>query len=328
MRTRRIKQDGFVVIVVLCMVVMLSVLLIAFNQESRANLQKVEDFRKSAQALNCARAGLNVAIMAVKNSRETHFDKSPENLFSSEKTIALDQGQCSLTVSEETGKININHLKEENGKLNRMSIDHLLRLIDMVNLDGAGDFRIDYSIVPSIIDWTDSDDEVTTLPFIKHRNQGAESGYYGRSSTAHKCRNAPVETVEELIGVKGMSPEVLERLRGYLTVYGDGKINLNSASGFVLASLSEQMDTTLAKDIIDRRKLKPFESVSELREIPGMTKGLYYEISRMLTVKPKDRYYSVTSQGDVGGLDRTVKAIIRINEKTNRVETILYRELT
>ena len=328
MRTNRTKHDGFVIIVVLCMVVMLSVLLLAFNQESRANLQNVEDFRKSAQALNCARAGLNIAIASAKNSAGTEFDESPEHLFSGEKTIALDQGQCSLTVSEETGKINVNLLKEENGKLNRMSIDHLLRLIDMVNLDRAGDFRIDYSIVPSIIDWIDSDDEVTTLPFIKHRNQGAESGYYGRSSTAHKCRNAPVETVEGLIGVKGMSPEVLERLRGYLTVYGDGKINLNSASGFVLASLSEQMDTTLAKVIIDRRRLKAFESVSELREIPGMNDGLYYEISRMLTVKPKDRYYNVTSRGDVDRLGRTVKAIIRIKEKTSRIEVIVYKELT
>lgn len=327
MRTKRTRQGGFVVIVVLCMVVMLSVLLLAFNQESRANLQNVEDFRKSAQALNCARAGLNITIAAVKDSPENNLDKSPENLFSGEKTIALDQGQCTITVSEETGKINVNLLKEENGKLNRASIDHLLRLIDMLNLDGAGDFRIDYGIVPSIIDWIDGDDEVTTLPFIKHKNRGAESRYYSRSDASYKCRNASVETVEELIGVKGMSPDVFERLRNYLTVYGDGKINVNSASRIVLASLSEQMDTTLAQVIIEQRNLRPFGSVSELRGVPGMNDGLYYEISRMLTVKSADRYYNVTSRGDVGGLDRTVKAIIRINEETSRVETIMYREL-
>ncbi len=328
MRTIRPRQDGFVVIVVLCMVAMLSVLLLAFNQESRANLQKVEDFRKSAQALNCARAGLNIAIAAVTNTTGKNVDEAAEPLFSTEETLALDQGQCSITLAEETGKINVNLLKEENGRLNRKSIDHLLGLIDMVNLDDAGDLRIDYGIVPSIIDWIDSDDEVTTLPFVTHKNRGAESGYYSRMGDGKKCRNARVETVEELIEVKGMSPEILERLRDYLTVYGDGKISLNSASEFVLASLSEQMDATLAQVIIERRRLKPFESVSELRDLPGMTDGLYYEISKMLTVEPADRYYSVTSRGDVGGLDRTVKAIIRINEETGRVETILYRELT
>ncbi|UCE49673.1 MAG: general secretion pathway protein GspK [Phycisphaerales bacterium] len=326
MKTLRTKQEGFVIIVVLCMVVMLSVLLLAFNQESRANLQNVEDFRKSAQALNCARAGLNIAIAVAKESSDVHFGKSLD-FFSGENAIKLDRGQCTITVTQESGKINVNHLKEDNGKLNRIRIEHFLRLIDIVNLDGAGDFRIDYSIVPSIIDWIDVDDEVTTLPFIKHRNQGAESGYYNRLNAAYGCRNAPVDTVEELVGVRGMSPEVFERLRDCLTVCGDGKINVNSASVFVLASLSEQMDATLAKVIIERRTLKPFESVSELRDIPGMTDGLYYDIRRMLTVKPTDRYYNVTSRGDVDRLSRTVTAIIRINDETRGVETVLYREL-
>jgi general secretion pathway protein K len=321
-------QDGFVVIVVLCMVAMLSVLLLGFNQESRANLQDVEDFRKSAQALNCARSGLNIAIAAITNAAGSNVGNSTESLFSEENTIVLDQGQCSITLTEEAGKINVNLLKDENGKLNRMSIDHLLRLIDMVNLDAGGDLCIDYGIVPSIIDWIDGDDEVTTLPFIKHRNRGAESAYYGRTGNANGCRNERVATVEELIEVKGMSPEILDRLRDYLTVYGDGRINLNSASEFVLASLSEQMDTALAETIIERRRLRPFESVSALRDIPGMSDSLYYEISRMLTVKATDRYYNVTSRGNIDRLGRTVSAIVRINDRTGWIEVILYRELT
>lgn len=327
MGTKR-KQNGFVVIVVLCMVVMLSVLLLAFNQESRANLRNVEDFRKSAQALNCARAGLNIAIAAVTDSVDAGFDTSPKNFFKGEKTIALDQGECTISVSEETGKINVNLLKEENGRLNRMSIDHLLRLIDMLNLEGAGDFSIDYGIVPSIIDWIDGDDDVTTLPFIEHKNQGAESGYYSRLSDGLKCRNAPIDSVGELIDIRGMSPVIFQRLRDYLTVYGDGKININIASEFVLAGLSEQMDTTLARVIIDRRRLKPFESVSELRDIPGMTDGLYFEINRMLTVESTDKYYNITSRGTVDHLDCTVTAIVRLNDEIGRVEVILYREIT
>jgi hypothetical protein len=56
------------------MVVMLSILLLVFNRESRANLYAVEDFRKSAQALNCARAGLNIAIAAAGDFSEISFD--------------------------------------------------------------------------------------------------------------------------------------------------------------------------------------------------------------------------------------------------------------
>jgi general secretion pathway protein K len=327
MRTNRTKRRGFVLIVVLCMVVMLSVLLLAFNRESRANLYAVDDFRKSAQALNCARAGVSIAIAAVKDSADPHLDKSSKNLFSGEKAVALDQGQCLIRVSGESGKLNVNLLSDKNGTLNRATIDHLLKLIDNLNKDGSDDSRIDYGIVPSIIDWIDSDDEVTSLPFVKHKNRGAESGYYDRSGFSYKCRNAPVETIEELLLVKGISPEIFDRLRDHLTVYGDGKINLNSASKLMLASLSENMDAALAQVIIERRRLKPFENVAELRDLPGMTDGVFYAIRGTLTVDPKDRYYNVTARGDVDSLDRTVTAILRLNEKSKSVDVVLYREL-
>lgn len=328
MRANRTRtgREGFVVIVVLCVVITLSVLLVAFNQESRANLHAVEDFRKSAQALNCARAGLNIAIAAAEGLPDIHFDKSLQSLFSGEKAIALDQGQCLITVSEESGKLNVNLLKEDNGRLNRPLVEHLLRLIDALNREGAGESRIDYSIVPSIMDWIDSDDQVTSLTFVKHNNLGAESNYYSRSSPPYRCRNASVETIEELLAVKGISPEVLERLGDCLTVYGDGKVNINAASELMLTSLSENMDRALAQVIIERRRFKPFESVAELRDLPGMTDSLYNAIRRTLTVDPTDRYYTVTSRGDVDRLARTVTATLRINEKTRSVDVVIYKE--
>jgi len=50
------QRSGFVVVVVLCMVMMLSVLLLGFNYKSRTNLNVVDGVRKSEQALNCARS--------------------------------------------------------------------------------------------------------------------------------------------------------------------------------------------------------------------------------------------------------------------------------
>jgi type II secretory pathway component PulK len=121
---------------------------------------------------------------------------------------------------------------------------------------------------------------------------------------------------------------VLGRLRDCLTVYGDGKININAASKLMLAILSEEMDRALAQVIIERRRFKPFEAVAELRELPGMTDSLYNAISRTLTVDPTDRYLTVTSRGDVDSLCRTVTAILRMNEKTKSVEVVFYKEVT
>ena len=329
MRPKKIKTErgGFVLVVVLCMVIMMSVLLLGFNYESRTNLRSVDDFRKAQEALNCAKAGLNIAIATVRDTPDIHNDKSLLNLFPGEDTFAVDQGDCSIIISEESGKLNVNHLKDKNGNLNRTRIDQLLRLIDLLSQKEAGHSDIGYGLVPSIIDWTDGDYDIECLDFIKNDNLGAESSYYSQLKLPYKCRNKSLETNEELLLVKGITPGIFDRIRNYLTVYGDGKISINCAAKLVLESLSENMDATLAQLIIDRRKFKPFESITELRDIPGMTDGLYQAINKVATVEPTDQYYHVTSRGEVGSLDRTATAILRRNTETKSVDMILYKEL-
>jgi general secretion pathway protein K len=321
------SQGGFIVVIVLCMTIMLGVLLLGFNYKSCISLRAVDDFRKSEQALNCARAGLNIAIAAIRDISDFHTDKTLLNLFSEENKFDIGNGSCSVTITEESGKLNVNLLKDKNGKLERSRIEQLLRLIDLMNQEHGGHSHIGYGLACSIIDWTDSDDEVTYLPFIKHENAGAESGYYAGLETPYRCKNAPLDMIEEILLVKAVTPDVFDRMRDYVTVLGDGEININCASKRVIESLSERMDAVLAQLIIDRRKIKPFDSITELRDIPGMTDSIYYTIKKTVTVSPKDQYYHVTSRGDVDHISREISAILEKGTEAKNVEVILYKEL-
>jgi general secretion pathway protein K len=326
LKRAKTKQKGFIVIVVLCMIICLAVLLLGFNYQSRNNLRAVGDFQKSAQALNCAKAGLNIAIAAIKNSEDTPiYNRSPD-LLSDENTFDIDEGNCSITVTEENCKLNVNLLKDKNGQPNRTRIDQLLRLIDLLNTKGTGQSHIGYGLVPSIIDWTDSDDQVTHLPFIKYENSGAESRYYGNLESPYRCRNAPLEVTEELLSVKGITQDVFERMRDYITVYGNGRVNINIASKLVIESLSEKMDAVLAQMIIDRRRIKPFNSITELRDVPGMTDNIFNTIRKTATVNSTSQYYHVTSRGSVGHRNCTIVAILKKNTKAENVEVVLYKE--
>ncbi|OHB77675.1 MAG: hypothetical protein A2Z25_20380 [Planctomycetes bacterium RBG_16_55_9] len=326
-KNAKTEQGGFVVVVVLCMVMMLSVLLLGFHHEARVNLHSVDDFRRSEQARHCAKAGLNIAIAALKESPDIRADKLQRNLPSYGNTFAVGEGQCSVTLSQESGKLNVNFLKDRSGKLNQTAIDQVLRLFDLLNQQKNAQPQMSYALVPAIIDWADGDDEISDLPFILCESRGAESDYYRRSKPPYACRNGPLETTEELVLVKGMTKEVFDRVSDYLTVYGDGKINVNHASALVLQSLSEQMDAALARRIENRRQLQSFESVAELRDLPGMTETIYNTIRRSATVEPSSEYFHVVSQGSVDRLSRTIVAILHRSGETKNVEVILYKEL-
>jgi general secretion pathway protein K len=320
------KQDGFIVIVVLCMVMLMSVLLLGFHYKARMGLRCVDDFRKSEQARQCARAGFNIAIAAFRSSTDSHTNTPWLSLLSGERTFVVGEGTCEVTVRGETGKLNVNLLKDKSGKLNRVAIERILRLFDLLNCQKGDYAQINYSLAPALIDWTDRDDEVTILPFVRCQAEGAERGDYGRLDSSGLCRNGPFETTEEILLVKGMTPEIFERLSDYVTVYGDGKVNVNYAPALVLQTLSEEMDTALAQRIVDRRQLQFFESITELRGLPGMTESIYDAIRRDTTVEPLTDCYQVIARGRWDQANRTIVAMLGTDTVTGDVEAILYKE--
>ena len=326
LKRTKVRRRGFVLIIVLCTVIMLEVLLLGFNYRCRNNLRAVDHLQRSQQALNCARAGLNIAIAAIRDAPDIREDKPLPELFSSTGSLAVGPGQCSISLTEESSKLNVNLLKDKNGTLNRTRIDQVLRLIDLLNRQKLGYSTVSYGLVPAIIDWTDKDEQVTQLPFVQRENLGAESSYYLRLDPAYRCKNRPLNAIDEMLLIKEVTPEIFEHLRACLTVHGDGKVNINSAPQPVIESLCEDMDPAVAQMIIERRELKPFESIVDLRDVPGMTDSIYEAIKNTVTVSSEGQYYRVESRGNVGHLGWTIEAILRRNPQTKSAEVVFYRE--
>lgn len=321
------RQDGFILVVVLGAILVLSSLLFGFNLMARTRLNTADSFYRTEQIGGSARAGLEIAIAAIRDVNDLGADPRFSSLLTGDNRFVIDDANCSVTILDESGLVNVNNLKSAEGKLNRPAIDQLLRLIDLVNAESDRSERIGYGIVPCLIDWIDSDDEVTQLPFIQRENTGAESSYYQAQPKPCACRNRALDTVDDLLWVKGVTPQTLSRLRPYLTCVGDGKININAAPKLVIQSLSEQMDAATAQMILNQRRLKPFENVSQLRSLPGMADNVYESVKDRICVRPQDRFYRVTSRAGLADRKCTVQALLRRNTQAGTVDMILYREM-
>ena len=320
------RQDGFVLILVLGLVMLLSGLLFAFNLRTQRTMDVAETFRGSELARSCARAGLGIATAAIAEVNDLEADPRLEGLRTGKQTFEVGDGTCSVTIVDESGRINVNTLKERDGKVNRTQIDRLLKLIDLLNRRMSDRERISYSVVPALIDWVDEDDEITHLPFISPGGLGAENSYYQGLTPAYRCSNEPMDAIEELCQVKGMTPEGFDLLQDYLTTVGDGQVNINAAPLLVIQSLTEQMDPALAQMIVRQRQRKPFANVTELRGVPGMTDNVFEAIKDSITVQPEERIYRVSSLGSVNNRTCRFEAIMRRNIDAGNVDIILCRE--
>ena len=132
------------------------------------------------------------------------------------KTLAIGDMILKIAVDDERGKIPINRLDE----------DQVRTMFADVGINGN---RLD-TLVDSFEDWQDEDDDT--------RPNGAEAPYY--EPFGIKPRNGPFRTVDELVEVRGMDPNLFAKLKPALTVFfGDaGGFSVPTSQPLALAVMS------------------------------------------------------------------------------------------
>ncbi len=324
MAVNRPSQKGFVLVVVLCAIVSLAVLLCMMNTRARAALQQTDEFRDYHKMIHSAHAGINLVITAIQ--QEDTENEWIEKLLTAETPIRVNDMTCQISLTEENGKLNINQLIDQNGQPNHKRIMQLFRLIDILNQTLPMDRRISYDLVAVMIDWIDPDDDVTALFCGQYASSGAESDYYLNLATPKQCMNRPLRMLDELLDIKDVSFSVYHLLKDFLTVYGDGYININTAPQEVIQTLYEGMDPLSARMIVERREQSPFRSTAELRNVPGITQAMYFELAAVSTVRPNQPYFAVTAKVRSSTRNCEIFSVLRHNLEQKNVDIVIYRQ--
>jgi len=105
----------------------------------------------------------------------------------------LQKGKIRFGITDEASKLNINVATAE----------QLLRLIQPVTVALGYDDARAQELVDALIDWRDADDDPL------NEEKPAESEYYRTLRPPYRCKNAPFESVEELLMVRGFDGRVL-----------------------------------------------------------------------------------------------------------------------
>ena len=118
------------------------------------------------------------------------------------------------------------------------------------------DYREADIAAQSIADWIDADD--------LHRVRGAERGYYLALPMPYEPRNAAITDLSELQRVRGLDGRLYDLAIRYLSVEGDGSVNLNAAPEPVLVALPGLGPEALRVIIDSRRRGVVITSLLEL----------------------------------------------------------------
>ena len=173
-----------------------------------------------------------------------------------------------------------------------------------------------------IVDWRDGNDE--PLP------DGAESSYYQGLNPPYSCHNNLLDVLEELRLVKGVDGGLLDSIRDYVTVYGSGRININTAERIVLLSAAIAVggaERRVCEDLVDKILTARQEHLFTARaQVANSIRDLSAEertlLNRMVNVNAgvldvASRHFGGTSWGRVRGSSAAGARVIFVCDRTN-----------
>ncbi|MGD0884287.1 MAG: hypothetical protein ABSA46_05300 [Thermodesulfovibrionales bacterium] len=264
----RTSQSGIALLLVLWVLAILTVLVLSFSFMTRTETNATLSFKTGIQKRFLAEAGLERGIMEIfyriANRNPAVIPEEGHEVWKVNGTPYTDttgDGSYKVKVIDDSGKLDINALSDVN-------LDILRNLLK--NVEGVQDEDTVNTIVDSILDWKDS-----SAPGLgTHRLNGAGDDYYRSLPNPYEAKHANFDTLEELVLVKGVTPEILfgdrekKGLIEFLAIKPNTKpgalmINVNSAPQEVLAAIPG-MPPELVANIMALRDTKEIMSLSEI----------------------------------------------------------------
>lgn len=250
------NSNGVALLLAVTVITLLVAVTVQFSKDMRQELIGSANYLASNTLGTMVKSGYNIgaALLQVdggNNKSDTFFD-SWAQVGSGGLANLYGSGNLSITISDMGGRIQLNSLVDAQGKINVNTINILENLFNTGKLGEYSDEDISL-IIDAIIDWIDPGDEEKGI-------EETESSYYLSRQPSYKSKNAPLEFIEELLLIRGITSDLyygnaeFAGLKDLVTVHGnDGKININTAPPLVLQALSPDMSEELVGDLIEFR---------------------------------------------------------------------------
>ena len=287
------NENGAALIVTLLVIVIMTVTLTEFMYSTWIDRSLTAGFRDDARAVAAVRAGVDAArAVIIEDKKEDNRNGNiVDHLgeFWSQQSLPVPVGNtyAFVTITDESSKIDLNKLTEGNrGNKLRPVFSRLLEILEM-----------DASIAEAVIDWIDDDED----GFF-------ENSYYTSLPFPYECKNKKLDSLEEIKRIKGITPEVFNKLKKYVTIRSKGWININSAPVELIQALHEDISLSMAESVIKARNSSYFRSPIEIKTVSGFNSDdLYNDLGPLIGVNSES--YAVSVVATFNDVTRTASAL-------------------
>ena len=187
---------------------------------------------------------ISILHQDMENSQTDHLGE----IWASELPgLPIEGGDVFGSIEDLQGRFNINNLVDQEGRVEKESLEQFQRLLTALGLDPR--------FAGIAADWIDSNVDAS-FP------DGAEDSIYTGMIPPYRTANQTLTSVSELAAIEGMDRATFRALEPHITALpGRTGINANTATVAVLQSLDENMTLSDVEGLIQEREAGGFTEI-------------------------------------------------------------------
>ncbi|MBU6283230.1 type II secretion system minor pseudopilin GspK [bacterium] len=290
-RPRAVERErGLALLSALLAVTLLTVVVVELADAVMVHVHLGRNAGNAVAAQLLARSAVVAGeALLIEDAKQNPSVTSPDGLWAMPIVVPAGDGTVGLQISDEDGKLDLNQVRD---KRMRAALERLFTELDL-----------DPGLLDEIVAWTEP--------------PGSPAGEGAASFCAlPDCvpRRAPLGSVEELRLLRGFDDRALQKLRPYVTAWGERSstvgVNVNTADPVVLRAIGCEVGADF--------RVPPggFEQTRDVEACPeGDARSL---------VRIKSGVFKIVASGTVGDLTQGVTAIVRRDAR--RATRLSWRE--
>ncbi|MEK6672414.1 MAG: type II secretion system minor pseudopilin GspK [Nitrospirota bacterium] len=298
MNKRLLKTEkGMALVITLVILVILTAMVTEFSYGVYTSTASLGNWKESQRLSLIARSGVRLSVKTVSDLYQLYSYTYPGRVdLPVENIVGGFDGSLVITVEDENSRFNLNSLVFQNGTLNSEAYTVFRRLLRNLGLEE--------NISDILADWMD-------------RDSAPRAG-----ATEESAKNSHIDSSDELLTIRGISPDTYERLLPYITVYGylrrdSALINVNTATIPVIMSIDDRITTDLAERVVRYREIEPFRKTSDLVKVAGFEGSLGQSLMSKIIVKASN--YRIRASAENNKIKRVIDAVVEIKGSDNNL---------
>ena len=288
------SESGMALVMTLMILALITALVVEFAYGVYTTTAALQNWKDSQRLSLIALSGQHLAVKTLQEADRLYDYTYPGKTEMPLAGIAENfKGTVFVRVEDENAKLNINSIILANGLLNEDSYKSFKFLLKYLG--------IDEDVADIVADWIDKD----STPRLSLSEENAKNNY--------------LDSIDELLLLQSIDPEIYEKVLPYITVYSMTQskldlVNINTASIPVIMSLDERITEELAQRLTDyRREISPFEQTSHIQRVAEFD-AIVSEGKLLPRLRVQAINFRITCSAEEQGIKRVIESVIELKD--------------